>query len=124
MPRMGFDPTIPVLELVKTVYVLDRATTLMAHMTVDPENETDSFDNLRFLPSIVTIYNYYFIPFDSKTPLKLIQHYKSLTALEPRDRNLRSPCQQFDITLVKFSRKDNTRMSLTRHCIISYLSND
>jgi hypothetical protein len=29
MPRVGFEPTIPVFEGAKTVYALDRATTLI-----------------------------------------------------------------------------------------------
>jgi hypothetical protein len=59
--------------------------------TVDTENDTDSFDNLLFLPSIFTIYNYFFITFDTETPLKLMQHHRSLTALGLRDRHLRFP---------------------------------
>jgi hypothetical protein len=37
MPRMGFEPTIPILEQAKTVYALDRAPTVIGlkktHMT-------------------------------------------------------------------------------------------
>jgi hypothetical protein len=30
MPRVGFEPTIPVFERMKTVHVLDRAATVIA----------------------------------------------------------------------------------------------
>jgi hypothetical protein len=31
MPRVGFEPTIPVFERAKTVHALDRATTVIGH---------------------------------------------------------------------------------------------
>jgi hypothetical protein len=37
MPRVGFEPTIPVFEWEKTVYALDRAVTVIGH--------TDVFDS-------------------------------------------------------------------------------
>jgi hypothetical protein len=34
MPRVGFEPTIPVFERAKTVYALDRATTVIRRRDV------------------------------------------------------------------------------------------
>jgi hypothetical protein len=33
MPRLGFEPTIPVFERAKTVHALDRAATVIASIT-------------------------------------------------------------------------------------------
>jgi hypothetical protein len=37
MPRVGFEPTIPALERVKTVHALDSATTVIENYGIIPE---------------------------------------------------------------------------------------
>jgi hypothetical protein len=37
MPRMGFEPTIPVLQRAKTVHALDRAATVIGSIFIYPD---------------------------------------------------------------------------------------
>jgi hypothetical protein len=40
MPRVGFEPTIPVFERAKTVHALDRAAAVIGVLNItDPDNE-------------------------------------------------------------------------------------
>jgi hypothetical protein len=48
MPRVGFEPTIPVLEQEKTVHVLDRAATVIKKFVVK-EIKFTLFKRLTFL---------------------------------------------------------------------------
>jgi hypothetical protein len=42
MPRVGFEPTIPMFEWAKTVHALDRAATVISyHLTIDGYNGGD-----------------------------------------------------------------------------------
>jgi hypothetical protein len=61
MPRVGFEPTIPVFERAKMVYALDRATTVIGSKRVCKVIITTTKIHLRF----INIVGYNIPPMDS-----------------------------------------------------------
>jgi hypothetical protein len=49
MPRVGFEPTTPVFEQVKTVHAADRAATLMGNAGIVPQIRPQSFPTTSLL---------------------------------------------------------------------------
>jgi hypothetical protein len=99
MPRVGFEPTIPVFERAKTVHALDRAATVIGynfiqdHMISSLLHPTTVFRTL--LTNIVKLY-YPFMAIDhvshqNKTRYKITALYTLLfTSLDPKEE-----CKQF-----------------------------
>jgi hypothetical protein len=52
MPREGFEPTIPAFERVKTVHALDRAATVIGHLSGTGLIIT-GYENISFRPTTV-----------------------------------------------------------------------
>jgi hypothetical protein len=79
MPRVGFEPTIPVFERAKTVHALDRAATvigfLMLHYTIysrdtNPQTQVEDLEN--YITALHNLLQTLLSPYRLKTPTCII----------------------------------------------------